>query len=48
MTDTAAPAASTARGRNPLAFLEAEIEDLRARACSAGCAWSSPSRRADA
>ena len=31
MTDTAAPAASTARGRNPLAFLEAEIEDLRAK-----------------
>ena len=31
MTDTAAPAASTARARNPLAFLEAEVEDLRAR-----------------
>ena len=31
MTDTAVPAASTARARNPLAFLEAEVEDLRAK-----------------
>ncbi|HEY8177280.1 MAG TPA: glycine C-acetyltransferase [Candidatus Limnocylindria bacterium] len=31
MTDTAVPSASKARARNPLAFLEAEVEDLRAK-----------------
>ena len=31
MTDTAVSSASMARARNPLAFLDAEIEDLRAK-----------------
>ena len=31
MTDTVAATPATARSRNPLAFLEAEIEDLRAK-----------------
>ena len=31
MTDLAAPASGTARSRDPLAFLSAEIEDLRAK-----------------
>ena len=31
MTDTAVSSAATARARNPLGFLEAEMEDLRAK-----------------
>ena len=44
MTD----APTRARARNPLAFLDAEIEDLKAKGLIGACGSSRASRRADA